>query len=229
MSSAYPSSAINSRDKGVRRPLGPINVNRADTNHSSSKAVVKPGHQRKLSNQSGSLDQSSSSSVTPRIVAVKPEKREAPSTSFEPLDESRSIFRATELESSESLHDMLCLQRANPVVETHESDESHHNPDEEVNALCFPFTRANQTIVYEPFDTRQMRSIFRRPFLQTSDLDDRMEKEGLALRLANAISEFDNDASEGDDNTPFSSGDRPQALDWNGLLAENTSILDMMS
>lgn len=121
---------------------------------------------------------------------------------------------------------MLTLKRANPVMETNENDASD---DEEYNALCFPFTRANQTIVYEPFDTMQLRSIFRRPFLQTADLDDRMEKEGLALRLANAISELDDDASDSENIPPFSARDRTQELDWRGLVTENTSIMDMMN
>ena len=118
---------------------------------------------------------------------------------------------------------MLTLKLANPVMENNENDDSG---EEEYNALSFPFTRANQTIVYEPFDTMQLRSIFRRPFLQTADLDDRIEKEGLALRLANAISELDD---ESENIPPFSARDRPQELDWQGLVTENTSILDMMN
>lgn len=178
--------------------------------------------------------------MNPRCVVTKTTSS-GETASFAPLDESQSasVFRgpvANNNDNSESLGDMLTLKRANPVVEVPKSNESQDSEDEDYNEMCFPFTRANQTIVYEPLDTMQLRSIFRRPFLQTPDMDDRLEKEGLVLRLANAISELDgdddDDASE-EESLPSllsnSTGESTQAIEWRGLVSENASILDMMS
>lgn len=235
MSTVFPSSATK------RRPLGPItgNINRVDPKNLSctTKSAVKPGHQRKLSSQSigsevSSVSSSSSSTAARSIFVAKSSSGDAtPTSSFAPLDESRSIFREPVIEEDVDprCSGLLALKRANPVTEAPEIEECD---DDDCNAMSFPFTRVDQSIVYEPFDTMQLRAIFRRPFMHTPELEERVEKEGLVLRLGNAISELDESESFSGESLPSllsaNEGRRTQTLEWQGLVQEGTSIVDMM-
>jgi len=203
------------REKGVRRPLGDLTLNRTkqqNGNHnkdSSSLAKVtanngnKPGIQKpallskqhRQSSSSSSVESFSSSSQTAASI-------------FRPL---RSAV------GGENEDDVLTLKPANPI-----NEDIQEETDDDDDMPCLPFVNDNHTRVFEPFDERQLRSIFRKtPTDTASNLFDDMNGM-LSLKRANPVFDYDDDDKSGEQDETLL--ERTAELQWDALVSEDCKV-----
>ena len=238
-------SMASAREKGVRRPLGDINVNQASSSSGNSSnnsvgqndggpTVVKlpsksssgsqktPVNSQKLS---WSKTQSSSSFDDERSTSTSTTTTKTASLQF------KSIFR----QAPPKFDDCLALKPANPITEpaTEERDESDSVRNDDVDVDLSPFTRDDDTRVIESFDTTKLRNIFRSVLSShesndeacIDDLDDSTSDDMRLLKRSSPIlSEEDLRNPHDDDDDSNNCDERPTTLDWNNLLSESTPI-----
>ncbi|CAB9502071.1 expressed unknown protein [Seminavis robusta] len=210
-----PATMSSRGEKGVRRPFGNINVNRADTNqtNSSSKpAVTKPTHRSVQSFPPPAVVHRSSTTVT----LVNTDTIPVSSSRDDPTCESRqapSIFRDNAGEERiDASEDVLSLKLANPVSDSCETSEEED--------ICLPFMRIDNTAIVEAYDTIQLRGIFSQRSSNTAALP-----EHWSLERANPIVV----PEDGDFPTGEIYPDRTQTLYTHSLLSESMLIMDMLS
>jgi hypothetical protein len=198
--------ATRSDNKGVRRPFGNININRADPN--LKPAIVVKQNSKPPTNQSPR---------DPPTVAIS---RTIPSTSPTGDNETRQepfVFRD---ESDVSRDDALSLKLANPITEE-DSGDSSSTAERDEDDEFLPFTRADGTAIVESLDALQLRCIFRRaPFGLNDDT--------LTLKRANPI-DIDDDVEIDNSTSDSYPGGHKQTLYMDSLVSDSTLIWDLLS
>jgi hypothetical protein len=118
-----------------------------------------------------------------------------------------------------SRDDALALKLANPVTED-AADHSSSSSREDEGDEFLPFTRADSTAIVEPFDTLQLRCIFRCAGVGFND-------STLTLKRANPIAE--GDVIQIDNSTHESTpGGHKQTLYMDSRISDSTLIRDFL-